>query len=83
MIEELVLAMVRASGHKLEGSQDRLNVHGIRGHRDCIIDGMTVMLSLVVYAFKKFKEGSLRDNDALVILVSLVLMSMQVKMIHL
>jgi hypothetical protein len=65
MIEELVLAMVRASGHKLEGSQDRLDVHGIRGHRDCIIDGMTVdVKSCSSYAFKKFKEGSLRDNDA-------------------
>ena len=65
MIEELVLAMVRASGHKLEGSQDKLDVHGIRGHRDCIIDGMTVdVKSCSSYAFKKFKEGNLRDNDA-------------------
>ena len=65
MIEELVLAMVRASGHKLEGSQDRLDVHGIRGHRDCIIDGMTVdVKSCSSYAFKKFKDGTLRDNDA-------------------
>ena len=65
MIEELVLAMVVASGHSMKGSQDRLNVHGIRGHRDAVIDGMTVdVKSCSPYAFKKFKEGSLRDNDA-------------------
>jgi len=64
MIEELILAMVRASGHKLEGSQDRLDVYGIRGHRDCIIDGMTVdVKSCSPSAFKKFKKGTLRDDD--------------------
>lgn len=65
MIEELILAMVRASGHKLEGSQDRLDVHGIRGHRDCIIDGMTVdVKSCSPSGFKKFKKGTLRDDDS-------------------
>ena len=49
----------------MKGSQDRLNVHGIRGHRDCVIDGMTVdVKSCSPYAFKKFKEGTLRENDA-------------------
>ena len=65
MIEELILSMVIASGHSMKGSQDRLNVHGIRGHRDCVIDGMTVdVKSCSPYAFKKFKEGTLRENDA-------------------
>ena len=64
MIEELILAMVIASGHDLKGSQDRLNVHGIRGHRDAVIDGMTVdVKSCSPFAFKKFKEGDLRGND--------------------
>ena len=64
MIEELILAMVTASGHDLKGSQDRLTVHGIRGHRDAVIDGMTVdVKSCSPFAFKKFKEGELRGND--------------------
>lgn len=64
MIEELILAMVDASGHTLAGSQDRLTVHGIRGHRDAVIDGMTIdVKSASPFAFKKFKEGNLRDND--------------------
>jgi CRISPR/Cas system-associated exonuclease Cas4 (RecB family) len=65
MIEELILSMVTASGHSMQGSQDRLNVHGIRGHRDCVIDGMTVdVKSCSPFAFKKFKEGKLRESDA-------------------
>ena len=64
MIEELILAMVEASGHTLAGSQDRLTVHGIRGHRDAVIDGMTIdVKSCSPFAFKKFKEGDLRGND--------------------
>ena len=64
MIEELVLAMVKAAGHKLEGMQDRVHVHGIRGHRDAVIDGMTVdVKSCSPFAFKKFRDGELRGND--------------------
>ena len=64
MIEELILSMTVAAGHDLKGSQDRLDVHGIKGHRDAVIDGMTVdVKSCSSYAFKKFKEGNLRDDD--------------------
>src|SRR6056300_171813 len=64
MIEELILHMVMASGHSVEGMQERMNVHGIRGHRDAVIDGMTVdVKSASPYSFKKFKNGELRDND--------------------
>jgi hypothetical protein len=64
MIEELILSMTVAAGHDMQGSQDRLDVHGIKGHRDAVIDGMTVdVKSCSSYAFKKFKEGNLRDDD--------------------
>ena len=64
MIEELVLAIVKAAGHDVKGEQDRLDVHGIKGHRDCVIDGMTVdVKSASPFSFKKFKEGELREND--------------------
>ena len=64
MIEELVLAIVKASGHSVTGEQTRMNVHGIRGHRDCVIDGMTVdVKSASPYSFKKFAEGNLRQDD--------------------
>jgi hypothetical protein len=44
--------------------QDRLDVHGVKGHRDAVIDGMTVdVKSCSSYAFKKFKGGRLREDD--------------------
>lgn len=64
MIEELVLAIAKAAGHDVQGEQDRLDVHGIKGHRDAVIDGMTVdVKSASPYSFKKFKEGDLRESD--------------------
>ena len=64
MIEELILHLAVASGHRVEGMQDSLDVHGVKGHRDAVIDGMTIdVKSCSSYAFKKFKEGRLRDDD--------------------
>ena len=64
MIEELLLSLVEASGHDVKGQQDRLDVHGIKGHRDAVIYGMTVdVKSCSSYAFTKFKEAKLRDDD--------------------
>ncbi len=64
IIEELVLTIASVSGHSVTGMQDRLNVHGIKGHRDAVIDGMTVdVKSASPYSFKKFKEGNLREDD--------------------
>jgi CRISPR/Cas system-associated exonuclease Cas4 (RecB family) len=64
MIEELALTIAKAAGHTVEGMQDRLNVHGIKGHRDAVIDGMTVdVKSASPFAFKKFRDGNLREDD--------------------
>lgn len=64
MIEELVLALARAAGHTVEGCQDRLDVHGIKGHRDAVIDGVTIdVKSASPASFKKFKSGELCQND--------------------
>jgi len=64
IVEELVLTIAAVSGHSVTGMQDRMDVHGIKGHRDAVIDGMTVdVKSASPYAFKKFKEGNLREDD--------------------
>lgn len=64
MIEELALGIVQQAGHTVAGQQDRMEAHGIKGSRDCVIDGMTVdVKSASPYSFKKFKEGNLRDQD--------------------
>lgn len=64
LLEALVIALAKASGHDVQGEQDRLDVHGIKGHRDCIIDGVTVdVKSASKYGFEKFESGNLREDD--------------------
>ena len=64
MIEELALGIAQQAGHTVVGQQDKMDAHGIKGSRDCVIDGMTVdVKSASPYSFKKFKEGKLREQD--------------------
>ena len=64
MIEELALCIAQQAGHNVVGQQDRMEAHGIKGSRDCVIDGMTVdVKSASPYSFKKFQEGNLREQD--------------------
>lgn len=65
LLEELVLYLAEESGHKVEGAQDELDISGVKGHRDAVIDGRTVdVKSASSYSFKKFKEHRLREDDA-------------------
>lgn len=64
LIEALVLSLAKAAGHDVQGEQDELCIEGIKGHRDAVIDGITVdVKSASSYAFKKFSAGSLREDD--------------------
>jgi hypothetical protein len=64
ILESLIISLAMAAGHRVEGCQDVLHVAGIKGHRDCVIDGITVDIkSASSYGFKKFAEGRLRDDD--------------------
>lgn len=64
LLEQLLISLAIAAGHRVEGVQDTLTVHGIKGHRDCVIDGITVDIkSASSYSYKKFAAGNLRDDD--------------------
>jgi hypothetical protein len=64
VLEQLLIALAIAAGHRVEGTQDTLYVHGIKGHRDCVIDGVTVDIkSAAPQSFIKFAKGELRGND--------------------
>lgn len=64
ILEELLLALAVAAGHTVEGRQDTMDIMGIKGHRDAVIDGVTVdVKSASTYSFKKFKEHRLEDED--------------------
>lgn len=61
ILEELLLSLAVAAGHKVEGMQDELEIMGIKGHRDCVIDGVTVdVKSASSFSFKKFENNGLK-----------------------
>jgi hypothetical protein len=65
LLECVILFLARVSGHKVEGEQDELEIEGIKGHRDAVIDGVTVdVKSASSYSFNKFVEGLDATNDA-------------------
>ena len=64
LIEETLLALARLAGHSVTGRQTELSIGGVVGHRDAVIDGVTVdVKSASAYSFAKFKSGKLRDDD--------------------
>jgi hypothetical protein len=65
LLEVLILFFVKLSGHKLTNMQKEITVDGIKGHMDCMIDDEVVDVKTASgYAFKKFKEGTLSEDDA-------------------
>ena len=64
MIEELMLFLAEVSGHHVTGRQGELEIAGIKGHKDCIIDGTLLdVKSASSYSFAKFRDGKLRNDD--------------------
>lgn len=64
VIESLLIALAKASGHEVLGEGDELVVEGVRGHRDCVIDGCIVdVKSSSSMGFQKFKDKSISTND--------------------
>lgn len=42
VIELLALALAKTAGHSVKGEQDECELLGVRGHRDCVLDGFIV-----------------------------------------
>jgi len=64
VVEEVLLGLADASGHKVEGQQDEMNLFGIKGHRDAVIDGMLVdVKSASSFGFKKFAKNGVKEDD--------------------
>jgi len=65
LLEALVISWAKAAGHEVTGEQDELVVDGIKGHRDCVIDGCLVdVKSCSSIAFRKIKDGLLAQDDS-------------------
>lgn len=64
LLEGLILSLAKAAGHDVKGEQDTLEVEGVKGHRDAIIDGMTVDIKTTSKSgMNKFLRGNLREDD--------------------
>jgi len=65
LLEEVVLFLVKLSGHKITDQQKEVTVSGVTGHMDCKIDGEVVDIkSASNFAFRKFSHGTLADKDS-------------------
>ena len=64
ILEEILLFLAVEAGHKVEGEQDELEINGVKGHRDAILDGATIdVKSASTYSFNKFKFGLSPNED--------------------
>lgn len=64
ILELFVIWLAKRAGHRVSGEQSELNIKGIKGHRDCIIDGITCdVKSASTFSFRKFKDGLKPEND--------------------
>lgn len=61
MLEAFAISLAMAAGHRVEGLQEPLDVFGIAGSGDCIIDGHVVdVKSASSYGFQKFQYHQLK-----------------------
>jgi hypothetical protein len=64
LLEELLILFVKIAGHAVSDEQKEVTVDGIKGHIDCKIDGQVVDIKTASnFGFKKFKEGTLYQDD--------------------
>ena len=64
ILESLLIALTKLASHTVTEEQKEVRVQGVLGHQDCKIDGVLVDIkSASATAFKKFSNGTLRDDD--------------------
>jgi hypothetical protein len=65
IVEGMLLALTRISGHTVTDEQKVCHVEGVRGHMDGRIDGVLMdVKSCSSFGFKKFQNNKLHEDDA-------------------
>jgi hypothetical protein len=63
--EAVILFLARLAGHSVTDEQREVNVHGVSGHIDGMVDGDLVdVKSASPYSFKKFEGGLRPESDS-------------------
>ena len=66
LIEEMVLALTKLSGHDVTHEQKQVEGDGIKGYMDCKMDGViTDDKSASCYGYKKLKDSTIGKDDTL------------------
>ena len=64
LLEEIILLLVRMTDNEVDSEQKKVVVDGVSGHMDCKINGEVVDIKTASrFAFRKFKDGGLREDD--------------------
>lgn len=64
LLEEIILFLAQESGHSVEKRQAEVNVKGVKGHIDAVVDGVLCdVKSASGYGMAKFKEHRLEYDD--------------------
>lgn len=64
VIEQLILFLAKEAGHSVEQQQAEVEVDGVKGHIDAIIDGTVVdVKSASPYGYRKFKDNRVIEDD--------------------
>lgn len=64
LIEQLYLFLAKEAGHSVEQEQAEVELDGIKGHIDAIIDGVLVdVKSASSFGYKKFRERTVTEED--------------------
>jgi len=64
VIEQLLLFLAKESGHSVEQAQAELEVDGVKGHIDAVIDGVLVdVKSASPFGYKKFVTQTVTQDD--------------------
>jgi hypothetical protein len=64
VIELLVLFLAKEAGHEVTHLQHEVELDGVKGHLDAVIDGTVVdVKSAAPYGYQKFKTGKVLEDD--------------------
>jgi len=64
ILEELLIALSKLAGHTVTDTQKELDIQGVKGHQDCVIDGVLVdCKSTSPRGYEKFDKGDLVNDD--------------------
>ncbi|MEK9894938.1 MAG: hypothetical protein VW518_00745 [Burkholderiaceae bacterium] len=64
ILESLLIFLCQTAGHEVKEEQKQVEIAGVTGHHDAIVDNVLVdFKSASSFSFKKFKSGDVASND--------------------